>query len=63
MSNPFYLGGVLVTQDPKPRPPSKFLPFKPNGKPCCEKAVRAQCVCIARYVCPVHGDNCWGNHD
>jgi hypothetical protein len=61
--DPLYLGGALNAQRPEPRPAKKYLPFDPDGRPCCDQAVPARCVCIARFVCPVHGDNCFGSHD
>lgn len=38
------------------------------GKPvmeyaCCSLAERRNCVCVASFECPIHGNSCVGSHD
>lgn len=36
-------------------------PFDVNA--CCSLATRRNCVCVASFSCPIHGDSCVGSHD
>ena len=36
---------------------------KIDGMACCSLAERRQCVCVASFECPIHGNMCIGSHD
>ena len=62
MSPPTYAGGATKNQQPEPKPePVRYRPT--SASPCCAQAVRKNCVCVARWACPVHGDHCYGSHE
>jgi len=48
-----------VVPAPVVEPPPVFA----GASPCCAKAVRVPCVCIASWKCPVHGSHCFGSHE
>jgi hypothetical protein len=64
---PTYLGDATKAQQPAKRAleqaPAQQSYRPTSAAPCCAQAVRAKCVCIARWVCPVHGDHCFGSHE
>ena len=36
---------------------------KIDGMACCPLAERRNCVCVASFECPIHGNMCVGSHD
>ena len=63
-----YEGSAIQNQKPEPKKQSPASPASYSGQtgtiyPCCEKAVRQNCVCRASWQCPVHGGWCVGSHD